>query len=209
MELVPEELRRNSAKRREWYCHCDCGNDIIIEQRNLLSNYREGTRSCGCIRVKQHFIKTSKIKGLTLEYLDSFDNYEKFVFIHKAFLANTSLISTLDTEQYKEYIEYFYYQKEFNYLYNYWNQTKISNTFYDLAKPSLDHIIPKSKGGTDDLRNLQFLSVFENLSKRDMTMQEWKIFKERTNTHSNLFIDELIKGGGPNNYENNLSGFAS
>ena len=89
-----------------------------------------------------------------MEYLDNFDNYEKFAFIHKAFLANTSLISTLDTEQYKEYIEYFYYQKEFNCLYDYWNKTKISSTFYDLAKPSLDHIIPKSKGGTDDLRNL-------------------------------------------------------
>ena len=28
-----------------------------------------------------------------------------------------------------------------------------------------------------------------------MTMHEWEIFKEQTNTHSSLFIEELIKGG--------------
>lgn len=62
-------------------------------------------------------------------------------------------------------------------------------TFYDWYKPSIDHIIPKSKGGTNDLNNLQFLTVFENLNKRDMTMEEWSYFKLLTNTSSDLYIE--------------------
>ena len=29
-----------------WKCHCDCGNDVVVNGKNLLGN--EGTRSCGC-----------------------------------------------------------------------------------------------------------------------------------------------------------------
>ena len=61
-------------------------------------------------------------------------------------------------------------------------------TFYDWYKPSLDHIVPKSRGGDNSLDNLQYLTVFENLSKRDMTMIEWEEFKQKTNTKSELFL---------------------
>ena len=59
---------------------------------------------------------------------------------------------------------------------------------YDWYKPSLDHIVPKSRGGDNSLDNLQYLTVFENLSKRDMTMIEWEEFKQKTNTKSELFL---------------------
>lgn len=61
-----------------------------------------------------------------------------------------------------------------------------------MAKPSLDHKIPKSKGGTNTLDNLQFLTVFENLSKRDFTQEEWQQFKKNTNTHSEYYIEEIL-----------------
>ena len=72
-----------------------------------------------------------------------------------------------------------------------------NKTFYDWAKPSLDHIIPISKGGEEKLENYQFLTVYENFSKRDMTMEEWNDFKIKTNTTSDYFIDKImnLEGG--------------
>lgn len=46
-----------------------------------------------------------------------------------------------------------------------------------LLRPSLDHILPKSRGGSEELNNLQFLTWFENFSKRDMTQKEWEVVK--------------------------------
>ena len=60
--------------------------------------------------------------------------------------------------------------------------------YYDLYKPSIDHKIPLSRGGTNELNNLHFVTLFENLAKRDMTMEEWEEFKIKTNTTSTLFI---------------------
>lgn len=50
------------------------------------------------------------MKELSLEYLEQFEDFKKFAFIHKALLANTSLINILSPKEYKEYIEYFYNQ---------------------------------------------------------------------------------------------------
>ena len=46
--------------------------------------------------------------------------------------------------------------------------------------------------GKNNLENFQFLTTFENLAKRDMTMEEWNNFKNLTNTKSNYFIENII-----------------
>lgn len=81
-------------------------------------------------------------------------------------------------------------EDEFNNIYMTWKErnNEKDTTFYDWYKPSLDHIVPKSRGGDNSLDNLQYLTVFENLSKRDMTMIEWEEFKQKTNTKSELFL---------------------
>ena len=70
-----------------------------------------------------------------------------------------------------------------------------SSTFYDWWKPSIDHKIPKSRGGTNNLDNLQFLTFYENHNKLDMTWEEWCSFKQETNTTSELYLEQIMKGG--------------
>ena len=52
-------------------------------------------------------------------------------------------------------------------------------------------MIPKSKGGSNKKENLQFLTVFENLSKRDMTWDEWQAFKIKTHSQSDFYIENI------------------
>ena len=101
--------------------------------------------------------------------------------------------SKCSLSEYEEAINKIYNDKQFNIVYNFWQNNKNkTKTFYDLAKPSLDHILPLSRGGTSHLDNLQVLTVFENLAKRDMTMEEWNNFKKETNTRSAYFIEEVM-----------------
>ena len=189
IKLIPKEERTWSNKERAWLCKCDCGNEVIVRQRSLLG--ARVTRSCGCLRKIDAFLATTLVKDLTEDYLFSFEDFDKFLFIHRAITHTINLVN-INILNYKNYIEYFYYQEQFNKLYSFWKKQERLNVFYDWAKPSIDHIIPKSKGGTNELNNLQFLTTFENLSKRDMTMEEWNNFKKITNTHSNYFIEEVM-----------------
>lgn len=195
LRLLPIEERSWKNKEKAYECLCDCGNKCIVRQRNLLSTRM--TRSCGCLRKIDAFIKTNGIKDLTEEWLLNFKEFDKFLFLHRIMRANIQIVS-FSKEKYIEYIEYFYYQNQFNKVYDFWKKEEKLNTFYDWAKPSLDHIIPKSKNGNNDKENLQFLTTFENLSKRDMSMEEWNNFKIKTNTHSKYFIEEIMKGGDAN-----------
>lgn len=195
--LVPKDERPTNTHGNYWYCDCDCGTkNIKVPTSYLTGNGNYTQKSCGCDRKIAAFIKTSR-KDLSMEYLSHFDNFEKFLLIHKAFVRTTNIdIINLPLQKYKEYIEYFYYNKQFNTVYDFWKNNKIiSNTYYDWAKPSLDHIIPKSKGGTETLNNLQFLTLFENLCKKDLTQQEWDSFKKSTNTTSDYFIEKILEKG--------------
>ena len=190
IELIPKEERTWSNKERAWRCKCDCGNEVIVRQRSLRG--ARMTQSCGCVRKLEAFLATNGVKGLDREYLESFGDFDKFLFIHKA-IRSTIGIELMSLEEYKDYIEHFYYDDQFNAVYGFWERQERTSTFYDWAKPSLDHIIPWSKGGRHNKENLHFLTVFENLSKRDMTMEEWNIFKKMTNTTSDYFIEQIME----------------
>ena len=52
---------RNHSVHRRWLCRCECGNEVVKTEYNLVSGH---TRSCGCL--KAHSIKGSKIGMLTI-----------------------------------------------------------------------------------------------------------------------------------------------
>jgi len=47
-----------------------------------------------------------------------------------------------------------------------------------LKKPSLDHIVPKSKGGSLFVDNLQFISWLENRAKMNIDQDAWNLIKQ-------------------------------
>lgn len=190
IELIPKEERTWSNKERAWRCKCDCGNEVIVRQRSLRG--ARMTQSCGCVRKLEAFLATNGVKGLDREYLESFNDFDKFLFLHKA-IRSTIGIELMSLEEYKDYINYFYNDFQFNAVYGFWKKQERANTFYDWAKPSLDHIVPWSRGGKHNKENLHFLTVFENLAKRDMTMEEWNEFKQTTATMSNYFIEQILE----------------
>lgn len=195
--IVPKKERLNKYKGTLMYCDClSCGKKNIQVRFTYLSdngNYDQLT--CGCGRKIRAFLASAR-ESIDEEYLYSFKDFDKFLFIHKMLthITDNYYGTKCDIDEYKEAVQYFYEDKQFNQVYKFWqNHINESSTFYDLAKPSIDHIIPLSRGGTSKLSNLQILTVFENLAKRDMTMEEWNVFKKQTNTHSAYFIEEVMQ----------------
>lgn len=109
---------------------------------------------------------------VTREWLMQFSDFNKLKLLNEA-ITNRDDRWDVSTDWYKKYIEKFYFDDQFNSVYSTWLDSGKSN----YKKPSIDHVIPKAKGGTNDLNNLQFLSWFENRCKNDMSQEEWDKLK--------------------------------
>ncbi len=128
-------------------------------------------------------IKNSEIQlGIKNFSLLEFTEYNKFRFIMK--WVRRYSISKMGEEYVYNFITLFYYGEKFNLIYNKWIRNKNKWII-----PTLDHIIPLSRGGDFfNLDNMQILTWFENRAKAEMTQKEWEDFKKTTNTKSDLFI---------------------
>lgn len=204
-KATEEEIKDYNKSKNHgilWLCQCDCGNKILVPTSYLQGTAGRGDykiNSCGCYAKIRHFLASTQILDKTDEewvYNFYLKDFEKFQLLHRLITA-TSGIKAKDwktKEEYKKFYEYFYNDEQFNAVYDFWQKHKNENTtFYDWAKPSLDHIIPVSKGGNNSKENIQFLTVFENLAKRDLTMEEWEIFKKNSYTNSEYFIDNIMR----------------
>lgn len=56
--------RVNSSGRAEYFCLCDCGNEVIVKGGYLLSGK---TNSCGCLKIETSKENIDKIKELGFE----------------------------------------------------------------------------------------------------------------------------------------------
>lgn len=198
LKICPVNERPTQTHGNYWICQCECGNICKVPTSYLSGNGKYTQTSCGCDRKKKAFQTTSYI-NVDEDFLEKYnkEDFEKFLLIHKALNRTTNkdlAYYNNHLDEYKQTIDYFWNDNQFNKIYNFWQKNKQKHpTFYDWSKPSLDHIIPLSRGGADELSNYQFLTTFENLAKRDMTMEEWNKFKIETNTTSDYFIESIVK----------------
>jgi len=108
-----------------------------------------------------------------LDWLRQFEDIDKLIFLNKA-LSRKRDGGKFTTETYQAFIARFYTDEQFNAIYAKW----IKNGKGKYLRPSLDHVVPKSKGGGFGIDNLQFLTWFENRCKNDMSIQEWNSIKK-------------------------------
>lgn len=149
-KLISRVLKKNRIKTRE--------------PKNL-----RGVKKFNCdIERNYNNMATHLRFDVTFEWLMQFKDFDKLKLLNDA-ITNRSGRWDVSTYWYKAYISKFYSNKQFNDVYRKW----IDSDYEPYKKPSIDHIIPKAKGGTNDLDNLQFLSWFENRCKNDMTQAEW------------------------------------
>ena len=109
---------------------------------------------------------------VSVEWLMKFKDFDKLKLMNDV-ITKWSGRWDVSSGWYRSYIERFYDDDQFNRIYEIW----ISSGKEKYKKPSLDHIVPKSKGGTNDIENLQFLSWFENRCKNDMSQEDWNNLK--------------------------------
>lgn len=152
--------------------------------RRLAEKYSKWVNN-GRKATKTHLYKNMKAHlkyDITLEWLMSFEDIEKLKFLNKSITKEYMKIG-FETTHYINFIEKFYHDLQFNLIYEKW----LLNKDNKWLKPSLDHIHPRSDGGSiTDLDNLQFLTWLENKCKSTLSIDEWCDFKNNIN---NYFIE--------------------
>jgi len=152
--------------------------NISHSMKKLYSSGAITIWSNGKKMTKEHCLKNMKAHlkyNVSLKWLKSFNDIEKLKYLNSAIKRKRDYKGFI-TLLYKAYIERFYKDTKFNYLFNEWNKTGDK-----WIKPSLDHIISKSKNGSLLLDNLQFISWLENRAKVDIDQDKWIKIKKHIN----------------------------
>lgn len=154
--------------------------NVNKENRDYKIMYNSSIRSY--VYNKKSLYKNMKAHirfNISLEWLMQFDDIDKVKLLNRA-ISDRNGRWGADTEWYKSYIEKFYYDDKYNKIYH----SYIESGFDDYLRPSLDHIVPKSSNGTNDINNLRFITWFENRAKNNMSLERWEYVK--ANIHKYL-----------------------
>jgi hypothetical protein len=186
-KILVVEMYKNGSSMRNIALKFNTNHKLISR---ILKGFNVNTREPLMLRCKRKFECDNELRynnmathlrfDVTFDFLMQYKDFDKLKLLNDVITRKTDRFNT-DTEWYKKYLFTFYYDINFNIIYQNW----INSKFDKYMKPSLDHIIPKSKKGTNDIENLQFLTWFENRCKNDMSKKEWDNLKQNI---TNYFI---------------------
>lgn len=142
-----------------------------IETRKPLNN--RGDRKFNCKNELRYNNMATHLRfNIDLNWIMSFSDFDKLKLLNDV-ITNRGGRFDESTDWYIEYINRFYSDDKFNEIYSKW----VLSGFDPYKKPSIDHILPRSLGGGNDISNLQFMTWFENRCKNNMTQQQWDVVK--------------------------------
>lgn len=175
-KLVKRVLDRNNIEivKAKPKPMADITKERLSEKLKGRKSWNKGLKTAKTMPMKSRLenMRSHMRWDVDISFLEMFEDFNKLKFLNKS-ISRKRDFGDITTEYYKSFIVKFYNDIQFNLIYSKWK----ANGEQKLLRPSLDHILPKSRGGSENLNNLQFLTWFENLSKRDMTQEEWEFVK--------------------------------
>lgn len=151
---------------------------IAARKRKRCEKRAKSTRLTKLKNMKNHM----RIK-VELSFLEQFDDVEKLSCLNRM-LRSDRVPKDFSVSDYKAFIEHFYHDRQFTNIYDEW-------VYYGkrpYMKPSLDHIVPTSLGGTWELSNLQILPWIVNRAKTNLPLEDWHFVRMRYfNTEVNRY----------------------
>lgn len=125
----------------------------------------------------QNYLKRGKFgEYFDMNFFDQFENYEIFHCIVRMINNGNGRDGDItDPEIFKALVLKAYYDPFFREQYELWKET---GNKWD--KPSYDHIIPVSRGGTSTPENMHVMSWYDNQKKSTMLWSEWLEQEEKS-----------------------------
>lgn len=144
---------------------------------SAIANFKIAVRKRGKYVRRTKSTKESRLKNMKnhlrlqveLSFFVQFDDVDKLSCLNHMIRSNR-VPKEFSVSDYKAFIEHFYHDRQFNHLYDEW-------LYYGkrpYMKPSLDHIVPVSLGGTWELSNLQILPWIVNRAKTNLSHEDWE-----------------------------------
>lgn len=117
--VIKEEepiIKSNNKPVRQWLCHCDCGNDIIVQHVYLTTH---DTQSCGCITSQGEANVERLLQENNILYVKQyrFKDFSSFLRFDFGILKEDNELSHLiefDGEQHYDRLNGFFSEKQYN-----------------------------------------------------------------------------------------------
>jgi len=168
---LTNEHKKNIGKTRKKLF--DEGKIIPYNKGIKIKNYITKNGISGITLLYKNMMNHLRI-DIELEWLMKYDDFEKLKFLNRS-ITRKRKFDHYDKDFYVLFINKFYYDERFNKIYNNW----LSNNCEYYLYPSIDHIIPISKGGEPhNIDNIQFLTWFENRCKNNISQDDWDNIKK-------------------------------